>query len=288
MKLKTVYATVEEIPEGYGDLYTERNGQFELTGVEGVKTQADVDRVTESLRKERVDHKATKDRLVPFSDLDADEVRQKLEGYDTLNEQVEALKAAGGQFDEEKLEPVIQARIKQAIGPLERQTASLQKQIGDREKKIAEKDGEVLNLKNTITHGTLERALRDAAAEAKVLGPAINDVVLNGNSVFELTENGRVITKDLPGVTPGLTPKEWLKDKQESSPHWWPVSQGSGSRGGGGSGAGATGINNPWSKEGWNITKQGAFYREHGEAKSAEAAARVGSKLGATKPPATT
>jgi len=283
MKLKTVYATVEEIPEGYGDLYTERNGQWELTAVEGVKTQADVDRVQESLRKERADHKATKDKFTPFAELDPAEVLEKLEGYDSLVEQNEALKA-GGQFDEAKAEPIIQARVRQAIGPLERDKVSLQKQIEERNRKLAEKDSEVSTLKHTITSGTVEREIRDAAVEAKVIGPAIGDVVLNGNRVFELTEDGRVVTRDVPGVTPGLTPKEWLKDKQESAPHWWPASVGGGSRGGGGPGGAGVGANNPWSKEGWNLTKQGAFVREHGEAKAAEAAARVGSKLGATKP----
>jgi hypothetical protein len=40
---------------------------------------------------------------------------------------------------------------------------------------------------------------------------------------------------------------------------------------------------NPWGVS-WNITRQGQYIREHGEAKAAELAARVGSKIGATKP----
>jgi hypothetical protein len=283
MKLKTVYANAEDIPEGYADLYTERNGQFELTGIEGVKTQTDVDRVTESLRKERNDHKQTKEKFAAFSELDPEEVHTKLENYDSLVEQNEALKA-GGQFDEEKAEPIIQARVKQAIGPLEREKASLQKQIVERDRKLQEKDGEVVNLRTTIVTDKVERSLREAAADAKVLGPAVSDVVLNGQRVFELTEDDRVITRDLPGVTPGLTPKEWLKDKQETSPHWWPLSAGGGSRGGG-PGGNFSGAQNPWSAAGWNITKQGAYIREHGEAKASQLAESAGSKIGATKPP---
>lgn len=286
MKLKTVYGTAEEIPEGYADLYSERNGQFELTGVEGVKTQADIDRVSESLRKERGDHKATKDKFSAFAELDPNEVHEKLENYDNLVEQNEALKAGGGKLDEEKLEPIINARIKQAIGPLEREKVSLQKQLGDKDKKLVEKDGEVNTLKGTITSGTVERAIRDAAAEAKVLAPAISDAVLNGQRVFELTDDGRVVTRDVPGVTPGLTPKEWLKDKQESAPHWWPTSIGGGSRGGGGPNGNVSGADNPWTKEGWNVTKQGQYYKTHGEEKATAMAARAGVKLGSTKPAA--
>jgi hypothetical protein len=40
---------------------------------------------------------------------------------------------------------------------------------------------------------------------------------------------------------------------------------------------------NPWGQA-WNLTRQGQYIREHGEAKGAELAARVGSKIGATKP----
>jgi hypothetical protein len=40
---------------------------------------------------------------------------------------------------------------------------------------------------------------------------------------------------------------------------------------------------NPWGQN-WNLTRQGQYIREHGEAKGAELAARVGSKIGATKP----
>ena len=70
VKLKTIYDKQEEIPEGFGELYAERNGKFELTAVEGVKTQADIDRVQTALVKERADHKAVKDKLVAFGDVD--------------------------------------------------------------------------------------------------------------------------------------------------------------------------------------------------------------------------
>lgn len=42
---------------------------------------------------------------------------------------------------------------------------------------------------------------------------------------------------------------------------------------------------NPWSREGWNITKQGALYRANPKA-AAEIAAAAGSFIGATRPAA--
>jgi hypothetical protein len=285
MMLKTIYATAEDIPEGYADLYTERNGQWELTGIQGVKTQADVDRVQQSLRKERSDHKETKDKLALFGDLDPDTVQEKLGTFDTVMEQYEALKASGGGWDEEKAKPLIEAEVRKATGPLEREKTNLQRQLDQRTKEIAERDGTINELKTTIVTTNVDRALRDAAVDAKVQGSAIQDALLRGRNVFEQDpETGKLTTKDIPGVTPGLSPKEWFKEMEEHAPHWWPQSQGGGS--GGRLGGGPGGGKNPWSKEAWSITEQGKFLREHGIDKATQMAERAGVKIGATKPAA--
>src|SRR4051812_33728781 len=79
VKLKTIYEKAEDIPEGFNELYLERNGKFELTGIEGVKTQADVERVQDALRKEKELHKAAKSALEKWGDLDPAEIPAKLE-----------------------------------------------------------------------------------------------------------------------------------------------------------------------------------------------------------------
>jgi len=77
-----------------------------------------------------------------------------------------------------------------------------------------------------------------------------------------------------------------LKDQVEKSPHWWPTSVGGGSQGGSksGPGGGYAGANNPWSKAGWNMTKQGSLVRTLGAVKAGEIAALAGCKIGDTKP----
>lgn len=281
--LKTVYATQEEIPAGYEALYTERNGQWELTGISGVKTQADIDRIQSALVKERNDHKATKQALAPFEGLDAEVIHLQATELEETKAQLDAIKN-DGTIDETKLEPIISARVKQAVAPIEREKVSLSRQLDAAKQTIVAKDGEVGQLKTTLVTGNIERAIRDAAIEAKVLPPAITDAVMHGKAVFEVTDDNRIITRDNVGVTPGLSPKEWLKDQVEKSPHWWPVSIGGGSQGGpkGGPGGGYAGANNPWSKEGWNVTKQGALVRQLGETKANEIAALANSKVGAT------
>jgi hypothetical protein len=283
MKLKTIYDTAEEIPEGYADLYTERNGKFELTGVEGVKTQADVDRVQTALVKERKDHASVREQLKAFEGLDPNEVAATATKLEEVQAQLDAINK-DGRIDEAKLEPIIAARVKQAVAPIERDRTNLERQLEAQRKATAEKEGEVVSLKGSITSGNIERQIRDAAAEAKLVPTAILDAVLQGTRVFEQTEDGRTITKDGFGVTPGLTPKEWLKDMQDKAPHWWPASVGGNARGG--SGPGGNRGNNPWAKDSWNITKQGAYTRENGEEKARAMAEAAGVAWGATKPAA--
>lgn len=283
MKLKTFYDNAEDIPEGYADLYTEKNGKWELTGIEGVKTQGDIDRIQGALTKERNDHRATKDELKKFEGIDPEQVHANETALEEAKAQLDAINK-DGRIDEAKLEPIIAARVKQAVAPIERDKANLERKLEAANKTIADKDGEVVTLKTSITTGTIERTVRDAAVADKVQATALDDVVMRAARVFEQTEDGRTITRDVPGVTPGLTPKEWLTDMKDKAPHWWPASVGGGA--GGGGGGNVSGANNPWSKAGWNLTKQGQYVVAHGEAKAKQLAESVGSYVGATKPPA--
>lgn len=52
-------------------------------------------------------------------------------------------------------------------------------------------------------------------------------------------------------------------------------------------GGNVKGKNNPWSKEGWSVTRQGDVTKNLGVAKAAAIAASAGSFIGATKPGAT-
>jgi hypothetical protein len=282
-KLKTVYETPEEIPDGFAELYAERGGKMELVGIEGVKTQSDIDRIQGALVKERTEHKAAKDALTKFSGIDPDVIHTQLAELDETKAKLEAL-APGGKLDETKLEPVIEARVKRAVGPVERDLNVAKRTIDDLNKKLVEKDTEVGTLKGTLTTSAIERSIRDAAMGSKMVSTAIEDAVLQANRVFEVTESGDVVTKDGVGVTPGIKAVDWLKDMQEKRPHWWPQSQGGGA-GLGGRGGIPNRADNPWSKEGWNLTKQGQLVRSDAN-KAAEIAKSVGSFVGATHPAA--
>lgn len=252
MKLKLVYGTQEDIPNGYEALYTEKDGKWHLTGVEGMKTSEDISRLTESLRKEREDHKKVKDVLAKLGgpDLDADALVEKLDEYEELKLRVES--GEGGKIDDKKVEELVEQRVQRRLAPVERERDRLK----TRNTELETENG---TLKGTITRGTIESELRRHATEGKVVTSALDDILDIGANIFEVAEDGAVVTRQgLRNVPAGVTPDVWLSDMKEKRPHWWPASQGGGA--GGGSKDGGT-TSNPWTKDNWSIEAQAQLVR---------------------------
>jgi hypothetical protein len=273
MALQAIYDSQDQIPEAHRELFSERNGKWELTGITGVRTQADVDRVQGSLTAERNSHKATKDRLraVHFKgrsvvDMNDDDLRLAVEGLDKYEE----LEASVGKVDEAKLAQIIETRLRSRLAPIERDrdTARARVQIlelADRTRRI---------------HDAVRAA--NLAARAKLVDTAMEDVLMLAERVFEVGEDGAVTTRSQMGVTPGIGPDVWLVEMAAKRPHWWPLSGGGGARGaGGGNGAFP---NNPWSAETWNLTEQGRVIRSLGEQKAQQMAEAAGTTVGGLRP----
>lgn len=271
MKLKYKYSSKEEIPQGYEDLYTEVGGEWVCTGVEGMKTQDDIDRLQTALQKERTEHKDTKKRYSSLADYDLDEVVEKLDSYDELKARAESNGAS-----DEKINELAEARLKTRLGPVERENKQLKEQLAERDEKLTsfeQKDRQRL-IKDHLT---------DACRKKKIRDEAMDDVLMYGDRVFDIEgegDNARVITKDGVGVTPGIDAQVWLTEMQDKRPHWWGPSQGGGSRGGQGGGQGGA---NPWSKEGWNMTEQSKMYRENAE-RAEQMAKAAGTSIGGRRP----
>jgi len=279
MKIKLKYDAKADVPAGFIDLYTEKDGVYTLTGVEGMKTEEDTLRLQQSNVAIRQDLKDAKASLLVLTTAlggaKPEEIAAKLDLVDELQAQVDA-HGKGGKPDEAAIERIVETRVKRALAPVERERDGLKKQVVDL---TGERDG----LSGTLKKGKIDDAVRRVATDLKVLGPAIDDVLLNAGTIFELDEQGKVVTRDNVGVTPGLTPDVWLKDMQEKRPHWWPVSKGGGA---GGSGADLKGMaGNPWSGgQAWNMTHQGQFIKEHGIEKANQMAAQAGTKVGGPRP----
>lgn len=268
MTLKAVVDNLNDIPEHFHELYTERNGKFEISGIEGLRTQGDVDRLQTALTKERNDHKGTKEKFSAFSNLDPQEVLQKLERFPELEE------AAKGKLDDTKIEEIVNNRIKSRLSPVERERDTLKSQI-------AERDQIILSYQTKETQRTISDKVREAATTAKILPEAFDDALLLAERVFELTEDGRVVTKDNVGVTPGIDPSVWFNELQAKRPHWWGPSAGGGASGSKTPG----GQTNPWSHEHWNLTEQGKILTSN-RSRAEQLAKSAGTSIGGPRPAA--
>lgn len=277
--LKHQYEKQDEIPEAFRELYAEKAGRWELTGVAGIKTQADVDRISAALEKERNEHKEAKTRLGAWSELgELDSIKQ------TLDRVPELEAASKGKLDEAQIEQLVAKRVdgvlKSRTSPLERQVNALTKERDQFKAQVEQ-----------YSARERQRAIHDAVRKAagpegeKLLPAAVEDALVLAERLFEVTEDGQVVTRDGVGITPGLGAKDWLAEIRDKRPHWWPASSGGGASGSGARGAGfGSSKDNPWSAEGWNLTAQGNYLRTHGREKAEAAAKAAGSYLGATHP----
>lgn len=234
MKLQMKYATREEIPAGFEDLYEEKDGAFLFDGIEGggpVKTAADVTRLDAALKKERAEHKATKEKLKGFGDLTPEALDELRSENETLKATVEA---GGAKPDQAAIDKLVETRVAAKLKPLERDLATARQELAT---VTGERDG--------LQKEKRSRRVIDAVREAtvgekgvKVRPTAMADIELLAERVLDVTEAGEVVTRDGSGFTPGLDPKSWLADIATAGnrAHWFPENEGAGANGGKGGG----------------------------------------------------
>jgi len=274
--IRAKYATEEEIPEAHKELFEERQGEWMLTKIDGIVTDGDVHRLTTANTKVRAEMTAMKAKMDAFGSRTPDEISKLDEKIVELEAQVEA----GGRPDEEKINTLVEARLKVTTGPLQRELKTAQEALTEKTKLA---DG----LQTTITKGIISDHVRTAATKAKVVPTAVDDVLALSGGIFEVVDvdgKNRVVTRDNIGITPGLDPDSYFAEVAPNKPHWFPNSQGAGAGGGKGSMPGLNG-NNPWTKEHWNLTERGKIIREQGVEKAEQYAKAAGSTLNATQPP---
>lgn len=272
MAIKAIVEKLDDVDEKYRDLYTERNGKFEVTAIEGMKTQGDVDRVSEGLRKEKEEHKKTKERWSILADKKPEDIIASLDRIAELEA------AAGGKLDEVKINDLVEKRIGSKTAPLERKIKELTTQVGER-------DGIITGFKTKEQARTVQDSIKEAIGKAQGFQTvAIEDAILFGERHLTIDESGKVVTKDGVGVTPGVDASVWLTEMQSRKPHWWGETSGGGA-GGNRTGGGNAGTN-PWSHDGWNMTEQGRIFSTNpSRAEQLAKSAGHSSAIGARRPP---
>jgi len=268
MQLKQKLTTLEGLDPAFHELYTEQADKtFLLTGVEGMKTQGDIDKVTQALVKERADHKALKEKFSLLGDQDPVDLLAQLDRVKELEA------AAAGKIDEAKINDIVEGRLRTKLGPIERENTQLKAQLAAEQQVSTE-------LKSKDRKRTIHDVARSAAIKLGVIPEALDDVLLYADSILDLTEDNRVVTRDQVGVTPGIDPEVWLTEMQQKKRYWWP-----GSQSGNSTGSGSSGISgdNPWTATGWNLTRQGEIVNQ--DPKRAEQLARsAGTSVGGPRP----
>lgn len=288
MVLKGTHDKQDEIPEHFRELYTEKNGKWECTGIQGMKTQSDVDRIQEAQRKATTDREVIKSKLVLFGDgkvgVDSslDDWKALHEGLVTKLDRIPELEAASkGKLDEVEIEAIVARRVDGTIrsklaGP-ERKVKELEKANGE----LTDENGKFRAADRTrMIHDDVRKAL----VASKVLNDAHEDALMLADHVFEVREDDKkVVTRDNIGITPGLDAAGWLTEIQDRRRHWWPESVGGGSRGSG-PGAGVAGGKNPWTHENWSMTEQGQIFKVHGRDRCDQLAKAAGTEFGGARP----
>lgn len=263
--IKSIYPTIDSIPEAYKNLFEERGGQYHLVRIEGIKTEADVARVQRALDAEKNEHIKLKQQWNNFFG------ERKPEEIQSILDKVPELEAAAaGKIDEEKLSQIVESRTRTKLAPLERELNSAKTALIASQEKIQQFEAKELQR-------TIHDNIRSAALKSKVVDSALEDILLLSERIFEVTQDGNVVVKDNVGATPGVSAEVWLTEMQQKRPHWWPMSQGGGSRG---SAAGGSSVSNPWSQNSWNLTEQSRIYKESPE-RAAQLAKSAGISIGA-------
>lgn len=219
--LKATYDSEDEIPEESRHLFEERGGKWVMKRIEGLVTDADVQRVRRALDQEKEAHKATKERMAAWDELgdDPEEVRAKLDELPELR-----AKAENSSVDTEALKKAREERD-------EFWQRKYDKDMGKKDTLIADAEARAVTAETNLTNKTIADGLRDAALKMKITPSAIDDVLMHAGK-FKV-ENDEIVTKES-----GLTPETWLEDEKDKRPHWYVPASGMGARGGKGAAGG--------------------------------------------------
>lgn len=153
--------------------------------------------------------------------------------------------------------------------------------MSDEKKRINELEKQIRHLQRENDRLAIRGAILTEAYALGVATSALDDVQNRSERHFQRTD-GKIISTD------GMLPREWIESLKKTAPHYWPESNLSTDNKPPEEKrelpAEFKGSSNPWSKDGWNITKQGQVFRDHGEAVANRLATLAGVTVDALKP----
>ena len=253
MELAESYESLDQVPAEAAALYVEQNGKAVLN-LNGIKTQADFDNYATAL-KARLADAAGDLKAVKNQGMSRDEITALIKEVATTMKPPGRDDGKGGGNGAD--DPALAMRVH-----------DLERELAETKEKLTTAETIGAKAKQTATTTTIRNALAGAATKAGVLPTAVDGLVQLIAENFELASNGSVVTKlegqTVQGVTPNTGPEPFMVAIQRASDfsHFWPASKGGGAGGGGGGGGGGSaGADNPFTRDGWNMTAQGQMIR---------------------------
>lgn len=233
MALQRELETLDGVNEALAEFYVQDqgSGKFVLQ-VQGV------------VPKERLDEfRNNNNALMKERDTVKLQLEELQQAYGVSPEEVADLKKLAESmkdkklFDDEGIESLVEKRISSL-------KAEKDAEIRAREKKLQELAADREHWAHKYQRTVIDRELTDAAIKAGVKPSALTDVILRGQGMWNLNDDGKIVAKDQHGdLVYGadgvslMAPEEWMSVKlREAAPHFFEPSGGGGGVGGGGPG----------------------------------------------------
>ena len=198
MSLNFVMESMDGVAADVAALYTEKDGKFYLTGIDGVSPKSKID----EFRENNIE---LTNRLAAFEGVDPAKYKEMTGELEELRAKLEKSK-----IDDEAIEKIVQSRVKK-----------LQEEFSG---KIAEKDEMISTQERQIESFVIDGQVKSAAVKHKIRDSAIDDVVLRAKSVYKVKDGKAIgfqdgeVMYDATG-TKELGIDDWVKGLVNTAPH---------------------------------------------------------------------
>lgn len=260
MILEIFYSNLENIPEKFRELFTEKDDKWVLTGVKGLKTSEDIERLQKANRNERESHDETKQKLNKLLEVVGDktpeELQKNLDDFEDLSKSGVQSDNSDAKFTQEQIDE----KINIALERKERETSRIIAKLETERDSFSEEN---THLKKDIKESTIRDVITKVSSDAGLLSSAIGDVQDIALRICDIDEDGKVIVREGQGDISGMDISTVIKEEWvQSKSYFYEASK----SGGGKSNMGDSGLaNNPFSKESQNLTEQSKMVKENPE-----------------------
>jgi hypothetical protein len=249
MALKTTYENAQDIPEGMETLYTESEGTFNLTGVDGLVDKGRLDEFRDNniqLRKDMETSEAAsrsamerfEEQSVAMKALEEKFSEVNLEEWNSLQNGKKAVEDKAQALADKKLiesgdvDTLINQRVEEVLAVKTREFETMKSEY---ESKVSGLETHLTNYDGRLATLLVDNEITRFATEHGVRTSALEDVLYRGRGLFRV-EEGQAVALDNSGrkvyaddaVTP-LTISGWLGGLSDTAPHLFEASTGAGS-----------------------------------------------------------